>query len=73
MGIRKATRYVEKQEKCKKDKDRKYIFIGRQNKVILSGYLERNGLGQNVNAKESCRRFVKGNLWKGILCVVKKD
>ena len=29
-----------------------------------TGYLERNGLGQNLNAKESCRHFMKGNLWE---------
>ena len=34
-----------------------------------AGCLDRNGLGENLNAKESCRRFVKENLWKGILCV----
>ena len=38
-----------------------------------TGCLERNGLGQNLKAKESCRRFVKGNIWKGILCVVRMD
>ena len=31
-----------------------------------TGCLRRNGLGQNLYAQESCR-FMKGNLWKGIL------
>ena len=26
---------------------------------------------KNLNVKESCRGFMKWNLWKGILCVVR--
>ena len=54
-----------KKKKKKKKKKRNFVL----NKT---GSLKRNGLGQNLNAKENCRRFVQGNLWKGILCVVRE-
>ena len=68
MGIREATLYVERLEICKKDIRNRSAFLLKvkegnfvPNEIAC---LERNGLGQNLRAKESCRRFVKGNLWK---------
>ena len=62
---------------CKKDIRNGDAFLLKvyEGNFVLNktGCLERNGLGQNLNAKEHCRRFVKGNLWKGILCVVRTD
>ena len=35
--------------------------------------LERNDLGQNLSTKECGRRLMRGNLWKRILCEVRRD
>jgi len=43
------------------------------NFVLNKMVVWRDGLGQNLNAKESCRRFVMGKLWNGILGVVRMD
>ena len=52
-----------------------FLLKVKESNFVLNetSYLERNGLGQNLNAKGSCRRFMKGNLWKGILGVIRMD
>ena len=66
MGIRGATLYVEKLEICKKGIRNRNAFLLKVKKGNFvpneTGCLGKNGLGQNLKAKESCRRFVNGNL-----------
>ena len=41
-----------------------FLLEVKESDLVLNetGYLERNGLGKNLNAKKSCRRFMKENL-----------
>ena len=49
-----------------------FLLKVKESNFVLNeiGCLWRNGLGQNMKAKKSCRRFMKDNLWTGILYVV---
>ena len=62
---------------CKKDirNGNTFLLKVKESNFALNetGCLKRNGLGQNLNAKESCRRFVMGKRWKGILCMVRME
>ena len=52
-----------------------YLLKVKESNFVLNetGYLETNGLEQNMNAKESFRTFMKGKILKEILHVVRKD
>ena len=52
-----------------------FLLKVKESNIVLNetGCLEKKGLGQNLKAKKSCRRFVKGILWKEILYVVRMD
>ena len=62
---------------CKKDVrcGNTFVLKVKESNLILNetGCWERKGFGQNLNAKASRGSFVKGNLWKGILCVLRMD
>ena len=73
MAIKEATLYVEK-EMCKKNirNGNIFLFKVKESNFVLNE-TEKKWLGTNSECKGRCRRFVKGNPWKGILGVVRTD